>query len=59
MPILKARLWTQARDNLREAVQMVLDANREIAEKSIIGKIVSKEPFDLSAPRSELTWFDI
>jgi predicted RNase H-like HicB family nuclease len=38
------------RENLREAVQMVLDANREIAEKSIIGKIVSKEPFDLSAP---------
>ncbi len=39
----------EARDNLREAVQMVLDANREIAERSIIGKIVSKEPFDLSA----------
>lgn len=38
------------RENLREAVQMVLDANREIAERSIIGKIVSKEPFDLSAP---------
>ncbi len=40
----------EARDNLREAVQMVLDANREIAERSIIGKTVSKEPFDLSAP---------
>lgn len=39
-----------ARENLREAVRMVLDANREIAERSIIGKTVSKEPFDLSAP---------
>jgi predicted RNase H-like HicB family nuclease len=40
----------EARENLREAVQMVLDANREIAERSIVGKTVSKEPFDLSAP---------
>jgi predicted RNase H-like HicB family nuclease len=40
----------ETRENLREAVQMVLDANREIAERSISGKTVSKEPFDLSAP---------
>jgi len=40
----------EARENLREAVQMVLEANREIAEKSIIGKTVSKEPFHLLAP---------
>lgn len=39
-----------ARENLREAVRMVLDANREIAERSIIGKTVPKEPFDLLAP---------
>jgi predicted RNase H-like HicB family nuclease len=39
----------EACDNLREAVRMVLDANREIAERSIIGKVVSKEPFDLSS----------
>jgi len=39
----------EARANLREAVQMVLDANREISEKSIVGKEVSREPFDLSA----------
>ena len=39
----------EARENLREAVQMVLEANREIAEKSIAGKLVSREPFDLSA----------
>ena len=40
----------EARENLREAVQMVLEANREIAEKSIIGKTVSKEPFNFLAP---------
>ena len=39
----------EARENLREAVQMVLDGNREIAERSIVGKTVSKEPFDISA----------
>ncbi|RPI81487.1 MAG: type II toxin-antitoxin system HicB family antitoxin, partial [Planctomycetaceae bacterium] len=40
----------EARENLREAVQMVLEANREIAEKSIAGKSVRREPFDLTAP---------
>ena len=39
----------EARENLKEAVQMVLEANREIAERSIAGKDVSREPFDLSA----------
>ena len=39
----------EARENLKEAVQLVLEANREIAERSIIGKDVSREPFDLSA----------
>ena len=38
----------EARANLREAVEMVLDANRELAERSIAGKVVSREPFDLS-----------
>jgi predicted RNase H-like HicB family nuclease len=38
----------EARENLQEAVQMVLDANREIAERAIVGRLVSREPFDLS-----------
>jgi len=38
----------EARANLREAVQMVLDANRELSERSIVGKEVSREPFDQS-----------
>lgn len=39
----------EARENLKEAVQMVLDANRELAAKSVAGKDVTKEPFDLTA----------
>ena len=40
----------EARDNLKEAVYMVLEANRELAERSIVGKEVSREPFDLTSP---------
>jgi predicted RNase H-like HicB family nuclease len=38
----------EARENLKEAVQMVLDANRELAAKSIADKQVTREPFDLT-----------
>ena len=39
----------EARENLKEAAQMVIAANREMAAKSIAGQDVSREPFDLSA----------
>jgi len=39
----------EARENLREAVLLVLEANRELAERAIGDKEVSREPFDLSA----------
>lgn len=39
----------EARENLQEAVTMVLEANRELAEKSLAGQKVTKEPFVLSA----------
>ena len=35
----------EARENLLEVVQLVLEANREIAERSIVGKDVTREPF--------------
>ena len=35
----------KAKENLKEAVAMVLEANRELAEKSLAGKTVTKEPF--------------
>ena len=39
----------EARENLKEAVAMVLEANRELAEKSLAGQKATKEPFVLSA----------
>lgn len=39
----------EARDNLQEAVSLVLDANRELAERSLLGKPVTREPFVLTA----------
>ncbi len=38
----------EARENLQEAVQLVLDANRELAERSLIGENVSRERFSLA-----------
>ncbi|HHK41324.1 MAG TPA: type II toxin-antitoxin system HicB family antitoxin [Planctomycetaceae bacterium] len=35
----------EARENLKEATAMVLEANRELAEKAIAGRDVTKEPF--------------
>lgn len=39
----------EVRENLKEAVQLVLEANRELAERSLVGQDVSREPFDLTA----------
>lgn len=39
----------EAKENLKEAVAMVLQANRELAEKELAGKKVTKEPFVPSA----------
>ncbi len=35
----------EAKENLQEATAMVLAANRELAEKSLAGKTVTKETF--------------
>jgi len=40
----------EARENLREAVAMVLDANRQLAERELVGKSVVREPFALAHP---------
>jgi predicted RNase H-like HicB family nuclease len=39
----------EVRENLREAEQLVLEANRELAERSLVGRNVSKEPFSLQS----------
>ncbi|MBY0524777.1 MAG: type II toxin-antitoxin system HicB family antitoxin [Gemmataceae bacterium] len=36
----------EARENLREAVALVLEANRELAEKSLTGQQVTREVFE-------------
>ena len=41
----------EVRENLKEAVQLVLDANRELAERSLSGQAnVAREPFELTGP---------
>ena len=37
----------EARENLKEAVSLVLEANRELAEKSLAGQNVLREPFEI------------
>lgn len=39
----------EARENLTEAVQLVLEANRILSEEAIIGSDVIREPFLLNA----------
>jgi predicted RNase H-like HicB family nuclease len=37
----------EARENLREAVTLIIEANRELAEQSLRGQSVTREPLDL------------
>ena len=39
----------EVRENLREAVQLVLESNRELAEQALIGQKVEREPFELAS----------
>ena len=39
----------EVRENLREAVQLVLEANRELAEQALVGQKVEREPFELAS----------
>jgi predicted RNase H-like HicB family nuclease len=38
----------EARENLREAVELVLEANRELAQKSLVGQSVIREAFEFA-----------
>ncbi len=40
----------EARESLQEAVSLVLQANRELAEKNLKGRKVTREPFALPSP---------
>ena len=39
----------EARANLEEAVTLVLEANRQLAEESLLGQDVIREPLSISA----------
>ena len=39
----------ETRSNLREAIELVLEANRSQAEESLVGKEVIREPLSLTA----------
>jgi predicted RNase H-like HicB family nuclease len=40
----------EARENLREAAELVLEANRELAERSLAGQSVTREALVLDGP---------
>ena len=40
----------EARENLREAVELVIEANRELAATSLAGRPVIRERFELTVP---------
>lgn len=40
----------EARQNLLEAVDLVLQANRELAEQQIVGQSVTREKLEISTP---------
>jgi len=39
----------EVRENLREAVELVLEANRELAEETLSGRACEREPFELAS----------
>jgi predicted RNase H-like HicB family nuclease len=45
----QGRTLEEARANLNEAVELVLEANRQLSEESISGHDVIREPFLLNA----------
>ncbi|MBI2761141.1 MAG: type II toxin-antitoxin system HicB family antitoxin [Chloroflexi bacterium] len=43
----QGRTLDEARENLREALELVLQANRELAERELAGKDVVREPITI------------
>ena len=40
----------EARENLREAVELVLEANRELAERALVGHTATRETVVIGTP---------
>lgn len=45
----QGRTLEEARENLREAMQLVLETNRELAQEASAGREVIREPFSLAS----------
>jgi predicted RNase H-like HicB family nuclease len=43
----QGRTLDEARENLREAAQLIVEANRELAERDLQGRTVVREPLRL------------
>ncbi|MFH1624374.1 MAG: type II toxin-antitoxin system HicB family antitoxin [Pseudomonadota bacterium] len=42
---VQGKTLEEARENLKEAIELVLEANRQLAEEELSGKELIKEPF--------------
>ncbi len=40
----------ETRENLKEAVALIIEANRELAEQEVVGKDVIREPLLVTTP---------
>ena len=45
----QGRTLEEARENLTEAVELVLEANRQLAEESLAGRVVIREPLRIAS----------
>ena len=45
----QGKTLNEARSNLSEAVELVLETNRQLAEESLVGQDVIREPFPVPA----------
>lgn len=43
----QGKTLNEARENLKEAALLVLEANRALAEEELVGEDVVREPFDV------------
>ncbi len=46
----QGRTLEEARENLKEAVTLILEANRQLAERELEGKVAIKEELLITAP---------
>ena len=52
----QAATLEEARRNLKEALRLVLEANRTLAEESLKGQMVIREPLLIQDRRSAVSW---